>query len=81
MNIEHSTVHTAMLPTILKLIAKEYGVDEDTALERFYTSKTGECYADDRTGLYSQSALYIFSMYKREVSSETKGTNDLTFRK
>ena len=60
---------------------KEYGVDEDTALERFYTSKTGECYADDRTGLYSQSALYIFSMYKREVSSETKGTNDLAFHK
>mgnify|MGYP000053681529 CR=1 FL=1 len=81
MKVEHSTVRTAMLPTILKLIAKEYGIDEETAFERFYTSKTGECYADDRTGLYSQSALYILSLYKHEVSEKAGDHNGLAFRK
>ena len=36
------------------------------ALDLFYTSATGASFADDQTGLYGQSALYIFSLFVEE---------------
>ena len=36
------------------------------ALKKFYESHIGECYADDSTGLYGQSALYIASLFLNE---------------
>jgi hypothetical protein len=32
----------------------------------FYRSATGASLADDETGLYGQSALYIFSLFNQE---------------
>jgi hypothetical protein len=40
------------------------------ALKMFYESYTGKCYADDSTGLYGQSAVYVFSIFCDEI--ETK---------
>ena len=36
------------------------------ALDLFYTSATGASFADDETGLYGQSALYIFGLFVEE---------------
>jgi hypothetical protein len=33
----------------------------------FYTSATAASLADDETGLYGQSALYIFSLFVAEI--------------
>jgi len=62
----HGTIRAATLKTILPMIIDREGCDEDRALKRFYESHTGACYADDETGLYGQSALYIFSLYDAE---------------
>ena len=35
-------------------------------LDKFYTSATGASYADDKTGLYGQSALYVFGLFCEE---------------
>ena len=66
--MEHGTVRAAILPEIIAKIMERYQLDEDTALDRFYRSATGESFADDDTGLYGQSPNYIFGLFKQEMS-------------
>ena len=66
----HGTIRAATLQTILKMIMEYYSVDEDAAMKMFYKSHIGECYSDDTTGLYGQSALYIFSLFSEEKENE-----------
>ncbi|GHT65437.1 hypothetical protein FACS1894110_07310 [Spirochaetia bacterium] len=62
----HGLVKAAIIPEIVKLIAEKYIVPEKKALDMFYTSATAASLADDETGLYGQSALYIFSLFVGE---------------
>ena len=64
----HGTIRVATLPTIIKLISKSYDVGEDEALKMFYESHVGLCFSDDESGLYGQSALYVFSLFEEEVN-------------
>jgi len=57
--IEHSLVRATVTPQIVEILGRYYGLGTDEALRRFYESKTAVNYADDETGLYGQSALYI----------------------
>ena len=66
----HGTIRASTLQTVFKLIIEHYAVDEDTAVKIFYESNIGACYSDDSTGLYGQSALYIFSMLLEEKENE-----------
>jgi hypothetical protein len=50
----------------LEFIIGDYGVDGDTALKMFYESHIGACYSDDETGLYGESALYVYSLFQEE---------------
>ena len=65
----HGTIRAITLQTILNLIVEYYLVDEDTAMKMFYESHIGACYSDDTTGLYGQSALYVFSLFLEEKES------------
>ena len=61
------------------MIAKEFQITEEQALERFYKSNTGALLADDETGLYGQSPLYIFGLFLEEMNFHGKKqaiTND-----
>jgi hypothetical protein len=62
----HGTIRAATLQTIFNLISGHFSVDEDTAMKMFYESHTGMCYSDDNSGLYGQSALYVFSLFLEE---------------
>ena len=64
--MSHGTIRAATLPAIIKLITEEYDVNDDEAMKMFYESHIGACYADDDSGLYGQSALYVFSLFKEE---------------
>ena len=64
----HGTIRAATMQTILNLIMEHYSVDENKALKMFYESHTGMCYSDDSTGLYGQSALYVFSLFREEIT-------------
>ena len=44
---------------------------ENDALKMFYESHIGKCYADDSTGLYGQSAAYVFSLFCDEIQPDT----------
>lgn len=67
--MNHATTRATILPEIIRLISKKYDVSELEALDKFYTSTTGLNFADDDTGLYGQSALYIFGMFCEELGN------------
>jgi hypothetical protein len=64
--MSHALIRATITPEIIRLIQEKYAVDEDTALNMFYTSATAASLADDDTGLYGQSPLYIFSLFNEE---------------
>lgn len=66
----HATIRATLMPEILRLISEKYGCDEEEAMDRFYNSATGASFSDDETGLYGQSALYIFGLYVDEIEDK-----------
>lgn len=67
--VGHATVRAMILPDITHLLMKNYGWTEEEALDRFYLSATGANYADDDTGLYGQSALYVSGLFTEETDA------------
>jgi hypothetical protein len=67
----HGLIKATIIPEVIRLIQEKYGVNEDKALDMFYTSATAASLADDETGLYGQSALYIFSIFNEETGGVT----------
>jgi len=63
----HGTIRASTIKTLIPLIMQHFNIDENAALKLFYESHLGECFADDNTGLYGQSPLYIFSLLLEEV--------------
>ena len=63
---EHNLVRALVTPQIVSILGQYYGIDPDEAMRRFYESKTAANYADDETGLYGQSALFISGMFIME---------------
>ena len=64
--MSHVIVKTLLIPRVINLIAQRYQCSEEEACDRFYRSATCRCLDDADTGLYGQSALYIFSLYVAE---------------
>jgi len=62
----HELIKATLIPDVIKMIQDEYLIPEDVAFDRFFRSITYINYDDDETGLYGQSALYIFSLYQQE---------------
>ena len=72
----HATVKSILVPEVVRMISEYYHITEYEALDRFYHSATSESLDDDETGLYGQSALYIFGLYVEEqndISTSDKG--------
>ncbi len=66
--MNHYTTRATNLPVIVKLIAEKLKCSEMEALDQFYNSAVGECFADDETGLYGQSALHVYGLFMEEMS-------------
>lgn len=66
--MKHGTVRAAILPDIIRMICDRFRWTEEEALDRFYLSATGANFSDDETGLYGQSALYIFGLFCEELT-------------
>ena len=62
----HGTIRAATLATTIRLIADRFALSDNEAIKMFYESHIGACYADDESGLYGQSALYVFSLFLDE---------------
>ena len=59
--------NATIIPEVVKLIAKEHGITENEALDRYYRSITAKMLNDPECGLYGQSPLFIFSQYLSEI--------------
>ena len=66
----HGTIRANTLKTIIPLIMEHFRCSENDALKLFYQSYTGECFSDDSTGLYGQSAMYVFSLFYEEINKK-----------
>lgn len=64
--MEHYLIRSTIIPVIVTYIQEKYNLSEEKALELFYKSHTAEALADDETGLYGQSPLYIFGLFVEE---------------
>ena len=62
--MKHVLSKTILITQVVELIAKEYKLSIEEARDRFYKSEVINLLDDDETGLYGDSALYIFSLYK-----------------
>ena len=65
--MQHGTIRAATLKKIIQMIMEHFSCSENEALKKFYESHIGACFADDDTGLYGQSALYVTSLFLAEV--------------
>ena len=61
--IEHNLVRATVTPQIVTILSRYYNTGIDETLRRFYESKAAENYADEETGLYAQSALYVAGLF------------------
>ena len=66
--MKHDLVKMIHAVEVTKLIVKDsdYKIEPDAALDLFRDSITYQNLIDDKTGLYGQSALYIFSLFQEE---------------
>ena len=71
----HTIAKTILITGTIELIAKKYGLSLEEARKRLYDSEVVDLLDDDETGLYGESALYLFSLYedrlKKAGNSET----------
>ncbi|MCL2811685.1 MAG: hypothetical protein FWD25_07330 [Clostridia bacterium] len=64
------TVLIFLVPQVLELIAKEYGVDDEKAAEMFYLSELYKSLEEEETKLWHLSAHALFEMYQEELETE-----------
>lgn len=55
-----------IVPAIIKLIVENYHIDEITASDMFYSSKTYEILEEEDTKLWHLSPLTIFNIFNEE---------------
>ena len=60
----HTIAKTILITGTIELIAKKYGLSLEEARKRLYDSEVVDLLDDDETGLYGESALYLFSLYE-----------------
>lgn len=56
---------------IVTFIVEDKKIEYDEALDLFYKSETFKKLADKQTGLYRESAAYVYSLLKSEIQTGT----------
>ncbi|HIT86643.1 MAG TPA: hypothetical protein IAB62_02500 [Candidatus Coprocola pullicola] len=57
----------AVLPKVLKQIAKEKNMTKIETIKSFYASKTGEAFANDSTEYYNKTPEELVELYNQET--------------
>ena len=64
--MEHVLAKTIIITRVIELIAKEYKISIADARKKLYESEVIDLIDDDETGLYGESPLFVYSLYKEE---------------
>ena len=59
----------ALAVDLAEMLAKDYSLSVDEALNTLYNSDTYAKLSTPETGLYFQSSLYVYSILKEELTS------------
>lgn len=70
--MEHYLIKATIIPEVISMIMEVYSMDQKVAMETFYSSTTGALLAEDESGLYGQSPLYIFGLFMSEFEDKIK---------
>lgn len=62
----NAILSVAIIPQVIDLIEKNEVLDENSALNNFYKSKTYEFLSDEETKMWHYSPLTIYSIWKSE---------------
>lgn len=54
---------------LIPMIMMEFQMTDKEAIDKLYTSNTFLKIEDEKTGLYYQSAVYVFDIFKEEFAS------------
>ncbi|MBQ1177329.1 MAG: hypothetical protein IIX52_07225 [Paludibacteraceae bacterium] len=54
---------------LIPMIMMEFKMTDKEAIDKLYTSNTFSKIEDEKTGLYYQSAVYVFDIFKEEFAS------------
>ncbi len=54
---------------VVAYIAEDDKIEYDEAIDRFYRSATFSKLTDRETGLYRESAAYLYELYKKECAN------------
>ncbi len=65
----HAILSIAIVPQTVNLIVKNEGLDEISALAKFYSSKTYEFLAKEETKVWHYSPLTIYQIWKTEMET------------
>ena len=54
---------------IIAFIVEDKLIDYEKAMEMFYTSEIYDKLLDEETGLYTQSSVYVYDLFKNECEN------------
>ena len=70
----NSILSIVLIPQIVDLIVKNEGIDDISAMNEFYYSKTYEMLSKEESKMWHFSSLTVYSMWKHE-----KETGEIIF--
>ena len=73
MNKEKQFLVESLGKELIEMLMSDYGWDLQKSMDVLYPSETFAKLEDERSGLYYQGAIYVYSFLKQEIE---KGTID-----
>ena len=73
MNKEKQFLVESLGKELIEMLMSDYGWDLQKSMDVLYSSETPAKLEDERSGLYYQGAIYVYSFLKQEIE---KGTID-----
>ena len=64
--MEHVLAKTIIITQVIEYIAKEDRISIAEARDKLYTSDFIDLIDDDETGLYGESPLYVYSLFRNQ---------------
>ena len=68
MNKDAQFLIECLTEDLIAMLMDTYGVSLDEAADRLYNSRTYSLLENEESGLYYQSAVYVFDMLREELS-------------
>lgn len=63
--MNHTPIKALIVSDVIELISNKYKISLQQATKKYYSSCIPKMMSNDKTGLYGESALYVFSLYEK----------------